>query len=110
MFAFPPIIDVKIDQPEAEISIDRDRVADLGLNLQQVGADLASMVGGNYVNRFNIAGRSYKVIPQIQRENRLTAAQLKDVYVSGTDGNLVPLSTIATVESRTVPRSINRFQ
>lgn len=110
MFAFPPIIDVKIDQPEAEIRIDRDRVADLGLNLQQVGADLASMVGGNYVNRFNIAGRSYKVIPQIQRVNRLTAEQLQDIYVSGPDGNLVPLSTIATVENRTVPRSINRFQ
>jgi multidrug efflux pump len=67
MFAFPPIIDVKIDQPQSELVIDRDKVADLGLNLGQVGADMASMLGGNYVNRFNIAGRSYKVIPQIQR-------------------------------------------
>jgi multidrug efflux pump len=65
MFAFPPIIDVKIDQPQSEIVIDRDKVADLGLDLQQVGGDIASMVGGNFVNRFNIAGRSYKVIPQI---------------------------------------------
>jgi multidrug efflux pump len=110
MFAFPPIIDVKIDQPEAEIRIDRDKVADLGLNLQQVGGDLASLVGGGYVNRFNISGRSYKVIPQIQRVGRLTAEQLKNVYVSGPNGGLVPLSTIATVENRTVPRSINRFQ
>jgi multidrug efflux pump len=76
MFAFPPIIDVKIDQPQAEIVIDRDKAADLGLNLQQVGGDLASLVGGNFVNRFNIAGRSYKVIPQIQRVDRLTAEQL----------------------------------
>jgi multidrug efflux pump len=110
MFAFPPIIDVKIDQPEAQIVIDRDKVADLGLSLEQVGADLSSLVGGNYVNRFNIAGRSYKVIPQIQRVDRLTAEQLNQVYVTGPDGKLVPLGTIARVENRTVPRSINRFQ
>jgi multidrug efflux pump len=110
LFAFPPIIDVKIDQPEAEIRIDRDKVADLGLNLRQVGSDLSSLVGGGYVNRFNIAGRSYKVIPQIQRKDRLTAEQLQSVYVSGPDGSLVPLSTIATIENSTVPRSINRFQ
>ncbi len=67
-FYFPPIIDVKVDQPQSEIVIDRDKVASLGLNLTQVGADLASAVGGNYVNRFNISGRSYKVIPQIKRD------------------------------------------
>jgi multidrug efflux pump len=110
LFAFPPIIDVKIDQPEARIRINRDKVADLGLDLRQVGADLAGLVGGDYVNRFNIAGRSYKVIPQITRTGRLTAEQLRDVYVSGPDGGLVPLSTIATIDNRTVPRSINRFQ
>ena len=110
MFAFPPLIDVKIDQPEAEIHFDHDRVADLGLNLQQVGADLTALVGGDYVNRFNIAGRSYKVIPQIKRVGRLTAEQLRDVYVSGPDGDLVPLSTIATIKDHTTARSINRFQ
>jgi multidrug efflux pump len=110
MFAFPPIIDVKIDQPQAQIVIDRDKVADLGLDLQQVGGDLASLVGGDFVNRFNIAGRSYKVIPQIQRVDRLTAEQLNNVYVTGPAGELVPLGTIARVENRTVPRSINRFQ
>ena len=110
MFAFPPIIDVKIDQPQSEIVIDRDRVADLGLNLQQVGADLASMVGGNFVNRFNIAGRSYKVIPQIKRMDRLNPDQLKNIYVTGPNGQLVPLSTIATIRNSTVPRSLNRFQ
>ena len=110
MFAFPPIIDVKIDQPQSELVIDRDKVADLGLNLQQVGADLASMVGGNFVNRFNIGGRSYKVIPQIQRLDRLNPDQLRDIYVSGGSGQLVPLSTIATIKDSTVPRSLNRFQ
>jgi multidrug efflux pump len=110
MFAFPPSIDVKIDQPQAEIVIDRDKVADLGLNLQQVGGDLASLVGGNFVNRFNIAGRSYKVIPQIQRVDRLSADQLNSVYITGPAGELVPLGTIARIENRTVPRAINRFQ
>ncbi len=110
MFAFPPIIDVKIDQPQAEFVIDRDKVAALGLNLTQVGSDLAGMVGGDYVNRFDIAGRSYKVIPQIQRVNRLTPDQLKDVYVTGPGGKLVPLSTVATMRESVVPRSLNRFQ
>lgn len=110
MFAFPPIIDVKIDQPQAELVIDRDRVADLGLNLEQVGADMSAMLGGGYVNRFNIAGRSYKVIPQIKRMDRLNPEQLSNIYVTGPDGNLVPFSTIAEIRNKTVPRSINRFQ
>jgi len=110
MFAFPPIIDVKIDQPQSEIVIDRDKTAELGLDLQQVGSDMAAMVGGNFVNRFDIAGRSYKVIPQIQRVDRLNPDQLKNVYVTGPGGQLVPLSTIATLRNSTVPRSLNRFQ
>jgi len=110
LFAFPPIIDVKIDQPQSEIVIDRDKVADLGLNLQDVGADLAAMLGGNFVNRFNIAGRSYKVIPQITRVDRLNPDQLKEIYVTGPNGGLVPLSTIATIKNSTEPRSYNRLQ
>ncbi len=110
MFAFPPLIDVKIDQPQSELIIDRDKVADLGLNLQQVGADLTAMVGGNFVNRFNISGRSYKVIPQIQRVDRLNPDQLEDIYITGSKGGLIPLSTIATIKNTTVPRSLNRFQ
>ncbi len=110
LFAFPPIIDVKIDQPESEFVIDRDKVADLGLNLGQVGTDMATMIGGNFVNRFNIDGRSYKVIPQIQRIDRLNPEQLRDIYVTGPNGSLVPLSTFATIKNSTVPRSLNRFQ
>ncbi|NVN92765.1 MAG: efflux RND transporter permease subunit [Desulfuromonadales bacterium] len=110
MFAFPPIIDVKIDQPQTEFVIDRDKVADLGLSLQQIGSDLGGMVGGNFVNRFDIAGRSYKVIPQIQRSGRLNPDQLKDIYVSGPNGKLIPLSTVATLKESVVPRSLNRFQ
>ena len=110
MFAFPPIIDVKIDQPQSEFVIDREKVADLGLSLEQVGADLGAMVGGNFVNRFDIAGRSYKVIPQIARTDRLNPEQLRKIYVAGPNGQLVPLSTVATIKDSTVPRSLNRFQ
>lgn len=110
MFAFPPIIDVKIDQPQSEFVIDRDFVADLGLDLRQVGTDISSMLGGNFVNRFDIDGRSYKVIPQIRRIDRLNPSQLKNIHVTGPDGTLIPLSTVATLKDTVVPRSLNRFQ
>lgn len=110
MFAFPPLIDLKIDQPESEIVFNRDRVAELGLSLQAVGQELGSAVGGDYVNRFSIAGRSYKVIPQLERSARLNADQLQSIYITKPDGELVALSTIATVRDRVVPRSLNRFQ
>jgi multidrug efflux pump len=103
-------IDLKFDQPQSEFIIDRDKVAALGLNLSQVGADLDAAVGGNYVNRFNIAGRSYKVIPELKRVNRLNPDQLENLYVTGPNNALVPLSTIATIQNKTVPRSLNRFQ
>ncbi len=110
MFYYPPQIDLKYDQPQAEVVIDKEKVATLGLNLSQVGADLASALGGNYVNRFNIAGRSYKVIPQIERAGRLNADQLANIYITGPGGQLVPLSTVAQIVNKTVPRSLNRFQ
>jgi multidrug efflux pump len=110
LFSFPPEIDLKYDQPQSEILIDYQKVATLGLNNAQIGADLAAALGGDYVNRFNIAGRAYKVIPQIARTERLNPDQLKDIYVIGPDNQFVPLSTIATVRDSTVPRSLNRFQ
>jgi multidrug efflux pump len=109
-FWFPPIIDTKFDQPQTEIQIDRDKVAALGLSLEQVGADVSAAVGGNFVNRFNIEGRSYKVIPQVERAARLTPDQLQQIYVTGPNGQLVPLSTVATLKQSTQPRTLNRFQ
>jgi multidrug efflux pump len=110
MFAFPPIVDVKLDQPQSEVIIDRDKVASLGLNLQEVGADLSAAMGGNYVNFFDIGGRSYKVIPQVKRTDRLNPDQLKSIYVTGPNGQVIPLSTVATIRDTTVARSLNRFQ
>jgi len=110
MFAFPPLIDTKMDQPEVELVMDRDKVAALGLNMATVGADLATLVGGNYVNRFDFSGRSYKVIPQLKRIDRLNPSQLESTYVKGPNDRLVPLSTFATLKKKTGPRSLNRFQ
>jgi multidrug efflux pump len=109
-FAFPPVTDVKIDQAKAEIVFDREKMASMGLSMQQVGADLATMLGGNYVNRFNMEGRSYKVIAQVERAGRLTPTDLGQIHVTGPGGTLIPLSSIATFRTGVEPRSLNRFQ
>ncbi len=109
-FAFPPLTDVKIDQAKSEIVIDRDKVASMGLTMQQVGADLASMLGGNFVNRFSIDGRSYKVIAQIERAGRLTPEQLANVHITGPNGQVMPLSAVASMRAGVEPRTLNRFQ
>ena len=102
--------DLKFDLPQSEIVFDHDKVATLGLNLAQVGNDLGVLLGGNYVNRFNIQGRSYKVIPQAKRIDRLNPDQLSSYYVTGPNKTLVPLSTFATIKTTTEARSLSRFQ
>src|SRR5271167_1540136 len=102
--------DVKFDQPQTEVVFDRDKLRSQGVDLSQAGQDLSTMLGGNYVNRFSIQGRSYKVIPQVQRAERLTAEQLSHIYVKGSANQLVPLSTFATLKTTTEPRSLNKFQ
>ena len=109
MFMFADT-DLKFDQPQTEIVFDRDKVASQGLDLRKIGADLSTLLGGDFVNRFSIQGRSYKVIPQVKRNERLTTDQLKNLYVRATDGSLVKLSTFATLNTTTEPRSILRFQ
>jgi multidrug efflux pump len=130
MFIFADA-DLKFDQPQAEVVFDRDKLRSQGVDLSQAGQDLSTMLGGNYVNRFSIEGRSYKVIPQIKRENRLTPDQLEGIYITGskgqtsasqydptgartsesTDGeHLVPLSTFATIQTTTQPRELKKFQ
>jgi len=109
MFRFSDI-DTKIDQPQSQIVFDHDKVSSMGLDMQKVGADLSASIGGNFVNRFNIEGRSYKVIPQIKRTERLNPQQLENIYVTGPNGQLIPLSTVATIQHKTVARSLNRMQ
>jgi multidrug efflux pump len=102
--------DLKIDQPQANIVIDRDKAAALGLNMSQVGAALAQALGGGYVNYFSLDGRSYKVIPQVQRADRLNVSDLNNYYVLSAGGINVPLSSIASIQTSVIPESINHFQ
>jgi multidrug efflux pump len=102
--------DVKFDQPQTEVVFDRDKLRSQGVDLSEAGKDLSTMLGGNYVNRFSVQGRSYKVIPQVKRAERLTPEQLEQIYVTGAGGKLVPLSTFATLKTTTEPRELKRFQ
>jgi len=102
--------DLKYDQPQTEVVFDRDKLRSQGVDLSQAGQDLSTLLGGNYVNRFSIQGRSYKVIPQVKRAERLTADQLSQIYVTGSQDKLVPLSTFATLKTTTEPRELKKFQ
>jgi len=98
------------DQPQADLAIDRDKAAALGVNMQSLSADLGSMLGGGYVNRFSIDGRAYKVTPQVSRAFRLTPEQLSNYYIATGSGSLVPLSTVASLQTSVQPRDLRRFQ
>ncbi|MFN4896423.1 MAG: efflux RND transporter permease subunit [Pseudomonadota bacterium] len=102
--------DLKYDYPRSEVVIDRDKANAMGMSLAAIGEDLATFVGGNYVNRFSIQGKSYRVIPQVQRSERLNPEQLLNLHVRGPNGTLIPLSTVAAVQSSVQPRQLNRFQ
>src|SRR5438094_2565583 len=102
--------DVKFDQPQAEVVFDRDKLRSQGVDLSQAGRDLSVLLGGDYVNRFSIKGRSYKVIPQLQRSERLTPDQLSQIYITGSGDKLVPLSTFASLRTTAEPRELKKFQ
>jgi multidrug efflux pump len=102
--------DLKFDQPQTEVVFDRDKLRSQGVDLRQAGQDLSTLFGGNYVNRFSIQGRSYKVIPQVKRTERLTPDQLEHMYITGSEDKLVPLSTFATLNTTAEPRELKKFQ
>lgn len=101
---------LRFDQQQVEIVIDREKAAALGITMQRLGADLSAMLGGGFVNRFAIDGRAYRVTPQVTRQERLNPGQLETYSVSTSRGELVPLSTIAHLEERVQPRDLRRFQ
>ena len=101
---------LKIDKPQTTVVVDRNKAALLGLTMKDVGGALSSMLGGGYVNYFSIAGRSYKVIPQVLQADRLNPDQLANYYIRTASGGVVPASTVVSFETATVPESINHFQ
>ena len=109
MFIFADA-DLKFDQPQTEVVFDRDKLRSQGVDLSEAGRDLSTLLGGDYVNRFSIQGRSYKVIPQVKRAERLAPDQLSDIHIKGSDNSLVPLSTFATLKTTTEPRELKKFQ
>lgn len=102
--------DLKFDLPEGSLEIDRNKVADLGLALSDVGSEIATYTSGNYINRFNISGRSYKVIPQIKREARINPEQILDLHIKGPGGKMIPISTFSRLEKKVGARQLNKFQ
>jgi len=102
--------DLKYDLPQSTVVIDRQMAAQLGLSMRDVGSTLSAMLGGGYVNYFSLSGRSYKVIPQVQQRFRLNTDQLMHYYIRTAAGAMVPLSTIAHIETKTVPESLDHFQ
>lgn len=102
--------DLKIDNPQSIVQIDRNKTSQLGLNMSDVGAALGNMLGGGYVNYFSLDNRSYKVIPQVQQRSRLNSHQLMNYYIGTVNGIPIPLSSVAKIETTTIPESINHFQ
>jgi len=103
-------IDLKIDLPQAQVFIDRERVADLNLDLAGIAQELGVLLGGGYVNRFNYFNRSYQVIPQLSEADRQSTGSLMDIKIRTPNGQLIPVSSFATIRPLTAPRVLNRFQ
>ena len=109
LFAYADI-DMKFDRPQTDIVINRQKAANLGIDMQQIGDELGVMLGGNYVNRFSIQGRSYKVIPQVQRRYRQNIQQIGSFPIATRSGELIPLSSIVDFETTVQPQELKRFQ
>ena len=103
-------IDLKIDKPQATVVVDRDKVAAMGMTEADVGSALGAALGGGYVNYFAIAGRSYKVIPQVLQVDRLNPSQVLDFYIRTPSGGLIQANTVAHIATTIVPEQINHFQ
>jgi len=103
-------LDLKLDKPQAKLVVDREKIAALGMTQADVGAALSAALGGNYVNYFSTAGRSYKVIPQVAQINRLNPDQILDYYIRTPSGAMIPARTVAHIETSTEPESVNHFQ
>lgn len=109
MFAFLDT-DLKIDKAQSKIILNRDKISELGLTMQDIGTILSGALSQNYINYFDLSGRSYQVIPQITREKRQNYDQLLNYYIVPHTGNAIPLSTVASLKQYVVPESLNHFQ
>ncbi len=103
-------VDLKFDTPQYEFKVDADKANRIGVNMSDVGTALSTMLGGNYVNLFSLYGRSYQVIPQAPREFRLTPDWLTRFQLRTSNGELAPLSAVASVSEQVQPNGLTSFQ
>jgi multidrug efflux pump len=102
--------DLKIDQPQVRLILDRERIADFGMDLSSVSQQLSVLLSANYVNRFDLDGKAYRVIPMLKGQSRLTPQAVLELLLSSPSGDLIPVSAIASLERTTVPRVLGKFQ
>jgi multidrug efflux pump len=109
MFIFTDV-DLQIGTPQIDLAVDSDKANQLGLTQQDIGTALATLLSGNYVNRFNLEGRSYQVIPQVPRDYRLSSEWLTRYRVRSSSGTLVPLASVVSIDRSTQPNALTSFQ
>lgn len=101
---------LKYNKPEVSLRIDRNKAGQLGIRMQEVGSALATALGGNYINRFDMSGQSYKVIPQVLPSYRFNPDELNKINVPAADGSMVPLSALVTYQNTVEPNKLEEFQ
>lgn len=102
-------IDLRLNTPEVRVSIDRDKLGDIGVNVDTVGRTLETMLGGRQVTRFKKDGEQYDVIVQVAPIDRTTPADISDTYVRARDGSMVQLANLVKVKEGVAPQSLNHF-
>ncbi|WP_217475017.1 multidrug efflux RND transporter permease subunit [Stutzerimonas stutzeri] len=108
-FAFLDI-DLAFDKPEIVVDIDREKAAQMGVSMEDLGVTLATLLGESEINRFTIEGRSYKVIAQVEQAYRDNPGWLSNYYVKNDRGEMLPLSTLIQVHDRARPTQLSQFQ
>ncbi len=102
-------LDLNFGSATMKINIDKDKAGAYGITMQAIGATLGTMMADGYVNRVDIEGRSYEVIPQVTRENRLNPSDVSNYYVQTNKGVSIPLSELISIEVISAPRSLPHF-
>jgi len=102
--------DLKIDLPQARFTLNRERIADLGMDLSSVSRQLSTLLSGNFVNRYNQDGRAYRVIPMLNESDRLNPDSVLNLQIRSPSGDMIPIRSIATLTTETAPRILAKFQ
>ncbi|HQU89201.1 MAG TPA: efflux RND transporter permease subunit, partial [Denitromonas sp.] len=102
-------IDLKLTKPEVTVKVDRDKAADLGVSVEQIGRTLETLLGGRQVTRFKRDAEQYDVIVQLAAADRSIPNDISDIYVRGSAGDMIPLASLITVDEAVAPRELNHF-